>query len=76
MFHETCKHLLHRILEVDPRKRISIPEIYPHEWMKDADENIELFTLAEKETIKKEYCLRKRKGNNLYSQNKILIQLE
>jgi len=58
------RDLLRRMLEIDPRKRITIPEILAHEWMQNINSHeIEMFTDVEKETIEKEYsCRKKEKG--------------
>ncbi len=57
---EEAKDLLQRMLECDPRKRITIEEILDHPWMRDAVESISLFTEAEKEAIRKEYSCHKK----------------
>lgn len=36
--------LLKSILERDPSKRLSIPEILRHPWMKDVPEKVTIFT--------------------------------
>lgn len=43
------------MLEKDPNKRLNIPQILAHEWLKDVDESIQLFTEQEKETIRSEF---------------------
>lgn len=60
---EEARDLLKKLLEPDPRLRISIPNIYKHPWMKDIEDGLGLFTEAEKETVKKEYCLKKKTGD-------------
>eukprot|EP01022_Parablepharisma_sp_SALTPOND_P013441 TRINITY_DN17_c0_g2_i1.p1 TRINITY_DN17_c0_g2~~TRINITY_DN17_c0_g2_i1.p1 ORF type:complete len:912 (+),score=114.75 TRINITY_DN17_c0_g2_i1:1513-4248(+) len=56
-----ARDLLRRMLELDPKKRISGAEILAHPWMQQAfDPRITLFTEAEKEAIRKEYsCVKK-----------------
>lgn len=39
-----AKNLLRRILVIDPKKRIEIPEILEHRWMQDIDQEQFLFT--------------------------------
>jgi serine/threonine protein kinase len=43
-----AKDLLKAILEKNPSKRITIPQILAHPWMLDAKESVDLFTSAEK----------------------------
>lgn len=51
-----ARDILSRMLDIDPRKRITISEILGHEWLSDVNEATSLFTAQEKETIEKEYC--------------------
>jgi serine/threonine protein kinase len=48
-------NLLRGLLEIDPRKRLSIKQIYQHPWLKTLDEKLKLFTPEECELINKEY---------------------
>jgi len=58
-----AKNLLTRMLEPNPRKRITTSEILKHPWLLNVEE-IELFTEAEKEAIREEYaCGKKTKGD-------------
>lgn len=50
-----AKSLIKEILEVDPRKRLSIKQILAHEWLQDAPSSLEIFTESEMATIKKEF---------------------
>ena len=50
-----AKSLIKEILEVDPRKRLSIKQILAHEWLADAPSSLEIFTESEMATIKKEF---------------------
>jgi len=50
-----ARDLLTRILQRNPRKRMTIPEILEHEWMQDVDESVSLFSSGEKEQLNKEY---------------------
>jgi serine/threonine protein kinase len=43
------------MLEVDPRKRISIVDILAHSWLKNTPEQEDLFNEHEKELIRKEF---------------------
>lgn len=43
-----CNDLIHRILEVDPSKRITLNEILNHKWMSNNSNNEQLFTNAER----------------------------
>jgi len=56
-----AKDLLTKMLEIDPYKRITISEIFAHEWMQGIDETISLFSEQEKELLSKEYCYNKSK---------------
>jgi len=61
---QEVRDLLRRMLEVDPRKRITESEILAHPWMQQhLDKGLSLFTEAEKIAIKREY-LYMRKTNN------------
>nr|QJD55598.1 snf1-related protein kinase [Euplotes vannus] len=64
---EEARDLLKKILEVDPKKRLTIPQILDHPWFKDCDDNLEVFTDIEKEKIKQEFSygnVRKEYKNN------------
>ena len=54
---EEAKNLLRRMLECDPRKRITIPDLYKHKWMytEEAHTEIAIFTEEEIQNVKKEY---------------------
>lgn len=52
---EVSRDLLKKILEPDPRKRLSIPEILAHPWFADLKEDLEMFNEQEKEKIKIEF---------------------
>ncbi|CAI2382573.1 unnamed protein product [Moneuplotes crassus] len=52
---EEARDLLKKILEVDPKKRLTIPQILDHSWFSDCNENLEIFTDIEKEKIKQEF---------------------
>lgn len=62
---EGARDLLKRLLAPDPKKRVTIPEIFAHPWMGDIDENFSLFTDAEKEGIAKEFTYKKKNVDNL-----------
>lgn len=47
--------LIKKILNVDPRKRLSACEILNHPWLKDAVSELDIFTQKEKDVITKEY---------------------
>ena len=51
---EEAKNLLKRLIEHDPDKRITIPKIFRHKWMKK-NKNVNIFAKEEIETIAKEY---------------------
>ena len=55
-----ARDLLQKMLECDPKKRITTAEILNHIWMQDVSESLSLFTEAEKETMKKDYSCRKK----------------
>lgn len=52
---EEARNLLYGLLEKDPMKRLTIPQILAHEWLNDVDEKMQLFTEQEKELIKSEF---------------------
>ena len=52
---ETAIDLIKHILEPDPLKRFTIPQILKHSWFDEINENIELFNDQEKEKILKEF---------------------
>lgn len=47
--------LLRGLLEIDPKKRLTIRQIYQHPWLQGYDDNLRLFTAEEYELINKEY---------------------
>jgi serine/threonine protein kinase len=47
--------LLKNILEPNPRKRLSIPQIFVHPWFWDLKNDLEMFTDEEKEKIREEF---------------------
>ena len=47
--------LLRGLLEIDPKKRLTIRQIYQHPWLQGYDDNLRLFTVEEHELINKEY---------------------
>ena len=52
---EHATNLIHSLLCVDPRKRLSAVEVLSHPWLKDAKDEIDVFTQKEKDVIHKEY---------------------
>ncbi len=50
-----ARDLLEGLLEKDPQKRLTIPQILQHKWLQDVDDTIELFTDQEKEYISNEF---------------------
>ena len=40
----SARDLLSKLLEKDPTKRLTIPQILVHDWLKDVNEQIQLFT--------------------------------
>ena len=52
---EEARDLLRQLLEIDPKKRISIRRIYKHPWLQNLDHTVQLFNDNERELIKKEY---------------------
>ena len=61
---EEVRDLLSKMLEVDPKKRYTIPEILCHPWFSNYDNSISLFTQEEKESIAKEFTYAKRNNRN------------
>ena len=64
---EQARDLLKKILEPDPRKRLTIAQILKHPWFDEIDEGIEIFTDIEKEKIKQEFAynnIKKKYKNN------------
>jgi len=52
---QEARDMLRGLLEINPHKRLTIPEILTHPWLKDYDESLDLFNDQEREMIKKEY---------------------
>lgn len=61
---EEVRDLLGKMLEVDVRKRCTIPKILCHPWFADYDPSISLFTKEEKENIEKEFTYSKKPNRN------------
>jgi len=49
------RDLIERMLERNPKKRISVEEILKHKWMVAVDKSIKMFSEAEKMNIRTEY---------------------
>ena len=45
---EDAIDLIHKILQVDPLKRLNIPEIFAHPWMTSIPRSIVMFNEEEK----------------------------
>ena len=45
---EELRNLMDRLLEINPDKRINIEEILNHKWLESCDNNVNIFTNAEK----------------------------
>jgi serine/threonine protein kinase len=52
---EEARSLLTGLLEKDPAKRMTVPQILSHKWLIDANDKMELFTDQEREYIKNEF---------------------
>ena len=61
---ESVRDLLKKMLEVNPKKRITIPQILCHKWFSNYNPNISLFTLEEQANIKKEFTSMQRVNRN------------
>ena len=61
---KSVRDLLRCMLEVDPKKRLTIPQILCHRWFSDYNPDVEVFTNEEKENIKKEFTNNPRMQRN------------
>jgi serine/threonine protein kinase len=50
-----AKSLIKGILEIDPRKRLSLNQILNHEWLERIPHDLVIFTESEQMTIKNEF---------------------
>lgn len=50
-----ARDLLRGLLEINPKKRISVRKIYKHPWLRGMDTSVLLFNDEERKMIKKEY---------------------
>jgi serine/threonine protein kinase len=50
-----AKSLIRGILEIDPRKRLSLNQILNHEWLERIPHDLVIFTESEQMTIKNEF---------------------
>ena len=50
-----ARDLLRGLLEINPKRRISIRKIYKHPWFRRMDPSVQLFNDEERKMIKKEY---------------------
>jgi len=48
---DSALNLIASLLEVDPKKRLSAYEVLSHPWLKDAQDEMDIFTQKEKDTI-------------------------
>lgn len=62
---EPARDLIKKVLEPDPRKRLTIPEILKHAWFDDLKSDLEMFTEQEKEKIKQEFSYNDVKQNQI-----------
>ena len=60
---EEVRDLLTKMLEVEPEKRFTVPQILCHKWFSNYDPSIALFTKEEKENIVKEFTFDKIKAD-------------
>lgn len=59
---ESARDLLRRMLETNPKKRISIPQILYHRWFADYSPSVGLFTSEEKADLEGDFDYRKLQG--------------
>lgn len=59
------RDLLRKMLEIDPKKRFTIPQILSHKWFENYDDNILLFTNKEKVSIMAEFTSHKSNRNKM-----------
>jgi len=52
---DLAKDLIEKLMQVDPKKRLSAIEALSHPWFKNTTETMEIFTQKEKDLIHKEY---------------------
>ena len=52
------------MLEIDPKKRISINKVLQHPWMQIPDDPVEIFNQEEKDIVKKEFIYNNPKNPN------------
>ena len=64
---ENVRDLIEKMLESNPRKRWTIPQILCHTWFSGEVEEVQLFTEEEKEGIRKEFKHAGRKEEELES---------
>ena len=57
---EEARDLLTKILQSDPKQRISEQEILSHPWMQTSNPTNDMFTPEEREFIEKEFCYSKK----------------
>ena len=50
-----ARDLLRGLLEINPKKRLSVRKIYRHPWLRGMDPTVQLFNDEERKMIKKEY---------------------
>lgn len=62
---EPAKDLIAKLLTVDPKKRLSAYEVLGHPWLKEALNEMDIFTQKEKDSIFKEYI-----SKNIDKQNR------
>lgn len=50
-----ARDLLRGLLEINPKKRLSVRKILKHPWLRQMDSSVQLFNDEERKMIKKEY---------------------
>lgn len=61
---EDVRDLLEHMLEVNPKKRYTIPQILCHRWFSNYDPSMKLFTKEEEEDIAREFASTERAERN------------
>ena len=70
------RNLVKGLLEWDPSQRLTTDQILKHEWLKDANQNLDIFTETEKDIIRTEFTYNDTRRLNRNQNNESTVFTE